>query len=347
MLFLRDGSLFAQELAADRLELRGEPREIAAGVSGHQRTFSSSDLSVSASGDVLFPAEFVGTTTLVWRDRKGAILQSLPGERMYYEPAFAPDEKRLMTTAEDDSAWEVDVERGRAKRLSVGDAAVITLTWSPDGKRIFFWSPSGGKAGVASAAVTGGKPELLASPPRALFPQTFTPDGTALVLDGPATQGKDFDVWQLNLADRKITPLLSTPAIEVRLKFSPDGRFVCYTSDETGRPEIFVQTWPLSDGKWQITFGGGDQAFWRGDGKELFYLAPDGKLMSVQTDLTTRSFADPVALFQTALTPVSITGNRNQYLVPRDGQRFLFLESPNSAPTHLTLVQNFAQLLKK
>lgn len=188
---------------------------------------------------------------------------------------------------------------------------------------------------------------MLAAPPRALFPGTFTPDGTALVLDGPVAKGKDFDVWQLNVTDRKIGPLLSTPANEVRLKFSPDGHFVCYTSDETGRPEIFVQTWPLSDGKWQITFAGGDQPFWRGDGKEVFYLASDGKLMSVQADLATRSFADPVVLFQTPLTPVSITGNRNQYLVPRDGQRFLLFESPNSAPTHLTLVQNFSRLLEK
>lgn len=347
MLFLRDGSLFAQELDVKTLELRGDAREIAGGVSGSQKTWGSSDLSVSAAGDVLFPAEFVGTTTLVWRDRKGAILQSLPGDRMYYEPAFASDERRLIATTDDDSLWEVDVERGRAKRLPLGDTAVLTPSWSPDSKRIFFWTSSGGKGGVASAPAGGGKPEMLVTPPRALYPGMFTPDGAVLVLDGPVTQGKDFDVWQLNVTDRKISPLLSTPANEVRVKFSPDGRFLCYTSDETGRPEIFVQTWPLSDGKWQITFAGGDQPFWRGDGKELFYLAADGKLMSVQTDLDAKTFADPVLLFQTPLTPVSITGNRSQYLVPRDGQRFLLLESPNSAPTHLTLVQNFSRLLEK
>jgi Tol biopolymer transport system component/predicted Ser/Thr protein kinase len=350
VVFLRDGALFAQGLDLDALQLRGEPRQIASGVSGRQNLFAYSGLSASSPGDVLFPAEFSAKTSLVWRDRAGAILQSLAGERMFSEPSFSPDEKRIAVTSDDppDSLWEVDVERGRARRLSAGDTPALTATWSRDGKRIFVQSTSGGRPGVAAVPASGGAPQMVATTVQTLYPETVSPDGTFLVLDGPSPDGKDFDLWMLSLGDGKAVPFVATPANELRTQFSPDGRFFSYTSDETGRPEIFVQTWPPSENRWQVTLAGGNQAFWSGDGKELFYLASDGKLMAVAVQLGPNvSFSDPVVLFQTPLTPVSMTGNRNQYLVTRDGRRFLLLEWASSAPTRLTLVQNFPLLLEK
>ena len=350
VVFLRDGALFAHDLDLDTLQLRGEPRQIASGVSGRQNSFAYSGLSASSAGDVLFPAEFSAKTSFVWRDRGGTILQSLPGERMFSEPSFSPDEKRIAASSNDplDSLWEVDVERGRARRLSAGDAPTSTATWSRDGKRIFVQSTSGGKPSVASVPASGGAPQTVATTAQTLYPETLSPDGTFLVLDGPSPDGKHFDIWMLNLGDGKAGPFVATPANELRTQFSPDGRFFSYTSDETGRPEVFVQTWPLSENRWQVTLAGGDQAFWSGGGKELVYLAPDGKMMAVDAQLgPSVSFSDPVVLFQTPLTPVSMTGNRNQYLVTRDGRRFLLLEWASSAPTRLTLVQNFPRLLEK
>jgi eukaryotic-like serine/threonine-protein kinase len=350
IVFLRDGALFAQELDLGTKQLRGEPRQIATGVSAKQNAFANSGLSASATGDLLFPSEFVAKTSLVWRDRAGAILQALPVERMFYEPALAADEKRMLATSDDppDSLWEVDLERGRARRLSFGRVPAAGATWSRDGKRIFILSTSDGKPVIGALSPSGGTMEVLSTLAQTLYPETSSPDGTFIVLDGPSPDGKNFDLWMMSLADGKIGPFLASTANELRLQFSNDGRFVSYTSDETGRPEIFVQTWPLSEGKWQVTFTGGDQAFWRGDGKELFYLSPEGKMMSVAVQLGERvSFADPVILFQSQLRPVSMTGNRNQYLAARDGQRFLLLEPASTASAHLTLVQNFSRLLEQ
>jgi Tol biopolymer transport system component len=350
VVFLRDGALFAQSLDRDSLQLVGEPRQIASGVSGKDNSFGFSGMSVSTGGDLLFPSEFTPKSLLVWRDRTGAVLKSLPAERMFYEPALALDEKSILATSDDppDSLWEVDVERGRARRLAAGPVPAAGATWSRDGKRIVFLSTSDGKPALAALSSSGGSLEVVATLPQTLYPETFSSDGTVVVLDGPSPNGKDFDLWMLNMADRKVSPMVSGPSNALRAQFSPDGRFFAYSSDETGRAEIFVQTWPLSESKWQVTFAGGDQAFWRGDGKELFYLSPDGKMMSAAVQHgETIAFADPVELFQSPLLPVSMTGNRNQYLVTRDGQRFLLLESATSSPTHLTLVQNFRRLLEQ
>ncbi len=348
ILFLREGALFAQELDIGSLEPTGEPRQIASGVGG-KNAFASSGLSVSLAGDVLFPAEFTPKTALVWRDRAGAILRSLVTERMLSEPAFSPDEKRVVATSDDPpgSLWEVDLERGRSKRFSLGDSPASTSSWSQDGTRIAMNSSADGKSVLAVLPASGGKLQILTTLPQTLYPESWSPDDTFLVLNGPGPNASNFDLWALGLKDRKVRPLLASPANEARLQFSPGTRFISYSSDETGRAEIFVRSWPLSENKWQVSTDGGDQAYWRGDGKELFYLAPDGKLMSVAIEQgESISFGDPVVLFQTPLSLVSITGNRNQYLTTRDGQRFLFLEPTSASPPHLTLVQNFPLLLK-
>ncbi len=348
ILFMRDGVLYAQNFDARKLVVQGEPRQIASGVSSHQSAFASADLSASAAGDLLFPSEFAEKASLVWRDRAGALLLSLPLERMLNEPVFSPDQKRVVAGSNDDSLWDVDLERGRTRRLTSAPLFAGAAVWAPDGKRIFFTSTSNGKSAVASMLASGTNVEILATAARPVYTDAISSDGAVVVLDGPGPSGKDFDLWTLTLSDRKIRPLVSSTANQTRGQFSPDGRFISYSSDETGRPEIFVQTFPPSENKWQITINGGDQAFWRGDGKELFYLALDGKVMSVTMQLDPSvTFADPTVLFQTPLTLVSMTGRRNQYLVTRDGQRFLLVESASTAPTHLKLVLNFPQLLAK
>lgn len=348
VVFLREGALFAQHLDLDEMEVRGEPAQIASNVSGKRNGFANSGLSVSAAGDLLFLSEFAAPTSLVWRDRKGEVLQSFPSERMFYEPAFSPDEKQIVASSDNplNSLWVVDVERGRARQLRLGLGLVQSPNWSRDGKRITFQTNSKGKPAVAALTPSGGTPQILATPAQTLYPEVFSPDDKFLVLIGTGSDGKDLDLWSMNLADRAIRPLVTGPGNQVRLQFSPDGRFISYNSDETGRPEIFVQTWPLSDSKWQVTTSGGSQAYWRSDGNELIYLGPDGKIMSVAVE-GIGTFGDPAVLFQTSQIPVSITGTRNQYLVTRDAQRFFLPESVSTTPAHLTMVVNFPRLLEK
>ena len=348
IVFLREGALFAQHLDPGTMQVRGEPTQIASNVSGKRNGFANSGLSASAAGDLLFSSELAAPTSLVWRDRKGDVLQTFPSERMFYEPAFSPDEKQIVASSDNplNSLWVVDVERGRPRQLRLDLGLVQSPNWSRDGKRITFQTNSKGKPAVAALSPSGGTPEILATPAQTLYPEVFSLDDQFLVLIGLGPDGKNLDLWSMSLAARALRPLVTGPGNQVRLQFSPDGRFISYNSDETGRPEIFVQTWPPSESKWQVTTNGGSQAYWRNDGKELLYLAPDGKIMSVAVQ-GAGSFGDPTVLFQTSQIPVSITGTRNQYLVTRDGQRFFLPESVSTTPAHLTLIVNFPKLLEK
>ena len=136
---------------------------------------------------------------------------------------------------------------------------------------------------------------------------------------------------------------------ETHSQFSPDGRWVAYTSDETGRSEVYVQSFPIGSGKWQISTNGGDQAQWRGDGKEIYYLAPDRNLMAVTVSGgTTIDPGRPAVLFQTSVPVSGIVDDRNNYVPTRDGQRFMvnnLVDTVNSQP--LTLVLNWAADLRK
>ena len=347
VVFVRDRSLYAQRLDLRSMTLEGEPQQLAANVTTRDSSFSHSGLSASTAGDILFPETVVSQSVLAWRDRKGAVLQSLPQERNFSEPVFGPDEKRALMTSDEppDSLWEVDLERGRSRRVTLGEGAgpVTSPLWSRDGNRILITTTSGGKPVIASIPPAGGALRTIAS--GTLYGDTFHPREPILVADGPGPGARNFDIFEVNLADGRTRPMIAGAGNELRAQFSPDGSLIAYTSDETGRAEIFVQTWPPGQGKWQVTFAGGDQAAWSGDGKELFCLAPDGKLMSVAVQ-PGPAFGDPTVLFQTALTLVSLTGNRNQYLPARDGQRFLVVEESTLGSASVTFIANFRQLLE-
>ena len=149
--------------------------------------------------------------------------------------------------------------------------------------------------------------------------------------------------------DKVPFPYLESPFEEAHSQFSPDGKWVAYTSNESGRSEVYVQSFPIGGGKWQISTAGGDQAQWRSDGKELFYIAPDRNLMVVSIDGSpSLSIGRPAALFQTLMPLSGITDDRNNYVPSKDGQRFLvntLAESANSQP--LVLVLNWAGEIKK
>lgn len=344
VVYTHDGALLAQRLDVDGMRMRGEPIRIASAVTGRQNTFGDSGLSSARSGEIFFPGPFETKSELVWRDRSGAVLQQFAAEKIYDEPSLSRDDRRLVAVG-NESLWEID-DRGRSRLLVEGYFSSAP-TWSADGKRILFTGTSGGKNGIHAVSASGGKPELVARASTSVYTETLTPDGSGLLLSGPV-ENEQFNLLVLDLADQRIKPFVSGPGHQVRAQFSPDGRFFVYSSDETGRSELFLQTYPPSGAKWQVTFTGGDQAFWRGDGKELFYLAPGGTMMSLAVTLgETPSFGDPVALFATSLKLVSMTGARSQYVVTRDGQRFMLIETAQTVPGHHTLVTSFPRLIER
>jgi Tol biopolymer transport system component len=176
------------------------------------------------------------------------------------------------------------------------------------------------------------------------FPDDWSHDGRYLIFELDGGVKMKSDLWLLPMTG-ELTPVpyLQTPFSETHARFSPDGRWVAYVSDESGRPEIYVQSFPATGGKWQVSTGGGDQPQWRGDGKELYYVAGDRNLMAVAVNTTsTFEASQPTALFQTRLPITTLTDDRNNYAGTADGQKFLvnnLVEQNNSAP--ITFVLNW------
>jgi dipeptidyl aminopeptidase/acylaminoacyl peptidase len=192
-----------------------------------------------------------------------------------------------------------------------------------------------------------GDEEVLLKSDEIKVADDWSADGKFIVYESRNSQTK-LDLWILPMSgDRKPFPFLQTLFNEQQAQFSPDGKWIAYTSDESGAPEVYVQTFPASGGKWRISTSGGAEPRWRRDGKELFYIAADKKLMSVDTKLgPTFEAGVPKTLFETRVTV--LTTFRNHYTVTGDGQRFLInsgLEETNFTP--ISVVVNWTADLKR
>jgi dipeptidyl aminopeptidase/acylaminoacyl peptidase len=221
--------------------------------------------------------------------------------------------------------------------------------WSADGSRIAYASVSNGPV-IEVRPASGGPATVLWTPPKGPglpSPNSWTDDGQFISLrhDGLTTQA---DIWVLPLAgDRQAISFLHTEFVEWQAQLSPDGRWMAYTSNESGTWEVYVQPFPSTGAKWQISPKGGGDPQWRGDGKELFYLGPDLTLMAVPVR-TEPAFkpAAPQPLFLTHVR--GLVDNRNHYVVTRDGQQFMFtvpVGTTLSAP--MTIVLNWTALLQR
>lgn len=222
--------------------------------------------------------------------------------------------------------------------------------WSPDGSRIVFASNRNGLTDLYQKAASGtGSDELLLKSSDPKFPTDWSLDGRFILYENRDPKTKA-DLWVLPLeGDRQPFPLLQTEFNEQQARFSPNGKWVAYTSDESGTTQVYVQSFPASGNKWQVSTGGGDQPRWRRDGRELFYLAADGKLVAVEvkTDGTFEAGV-PKPLFElhspTVAGPFAIS-----YAATADGQRFLVLRSAveQASTTPITVVVNWAAEVKQ
>ncbi len=356
LLFVRDRTLVAQSFDPSKLQLSGEPFTIAEGVLNYPTGVGPTAyaaFSVSTNGHLSYLSGNAPVTQLAWLDRTGKLLGPIAAPGIYREPWLSPDGKRIVAgsgdTAEQD-LWLLDSARGTTTRFTFDPASDVSAVWSPDGSHIAFASNRGGKHELYQKISSGaGSDELLLHTEGNAYPDDWSLDGRFILYEldgGPKTK---YDLWVLPLAgERKPFPFLQTEFTETHAQFSPDGRWVAYASDESGRAEVYVQSFPASGGKWQVSTSGGDQPHWRRDGKELFYLAPDKRLMAgpVAAGASFEAGA-PVALFPTRVPRADLTGDRNHFAVTPDGQRFLvnnLLEEGNTQP--ITLVLNWASALK-
>jgi Tol biopolymer transport system component len=342
LLFWRDGALRAQAFDPQRLVLGEQPVPVAPG------TRFAVDLGIalfSATPEVLAyytGADETSQSRLVLRDRQGVEVGTVGVAGNYYAPRFSRDGRRV---AVDNSGldnngdiWIYDLGRPAGTRLTFDPADESRPIWSPGGDRIAFFSARGGAADVVGIPTTGrAEPEMLLGTPALESVWDWSRDGRYLAIESRATEGVQRDVWLLSLSDGASRALVDGPFDESEAQFSPDGRWLAYEADETGRYEVYVRTFPDGDGKWRVSVAGGSTPRWRADGRELFYLADDGRLMAVPVTAGPRfEVGTPVALFATRLR---FEGGGHYDAAP-DGQTFLlneWIEEPAQRPMELVL----------
>jgi Tol biopolymer transport system component len=244
--------------------------------------------------------------------------------------------------------WSVDVDSRLRTRLTFGPADEEGAIWSPDGSRVVFCARPKGPFDLYQKASSGiGADEVLVEDALNKVPTGWSPDGRFVFYYRPprSTAGEN-DIWVLPLfGDRQPYPFLHTPFDEAQGRFSPDGRWVAYVSDEAGAPEIYVTPFPSASGKWRISTAGGAWPQWRRDGREIFYVESENRLMAAAVDGRGPDFKVGPArvLFKAAWKSFG-----NPCVASADGQRLLvnmLVEEPAAVP--ITVVVNWPALLKK
>ncbi|HEV8367882.1 MAG TPA: protein kinase [Pyrinomonadaceae bacterium] len=351
LLFRRESTLMAQAFDADKLQLSGESFPVAEQV-GYDVASFQTFFSVSETGILVYSGGSYGNSQLIWVDRAGKEIGSLGGPGNFIRPWLSPDGKRVAVDGVDPQGnrdiWLLDLATGQPTRFTFDPATELFSVWSPDGTRIIFSSDKEGPRQIYQKPATGaGKQELLVKSDDNKFPSDWSADGRFILytVNDPKTK---LDIWVLPLfGDQKPFPFLQTEANERNAKFSPDGRWIGYTSDESGINQIYVQTFPASGGKWQVSTNGAYFLAWRRDGTELFYVAIDRKMMTVNVKAEGANFksGQPTPLFDMHVP--SFNAAVTQFAVAPDGQRFLVSNTVGGLNTGpITVVLNWTADLK-
>jgi serine/threonine protein kinase len=342
VLFTRAGTLMALPFDMKRLETVGDAAPVALSIAeGNESYWLAAS---SNEGLLAYVSGQRGGWQYVWRDRQGAVLGT-SGEAGGVV-AISPDGKKLAGDPRGDT-WVLEFARGTATQLTFGSGNTNPI-WSPDARYIAYWK---GGAGIYRKLANGaGLEEALVRSTGLTFPKSWSPDGR-FILYAQVKPGTGADLLAIPMEpDAKPFVVVQTPANEDQGQFSPDGHWVAYTSNESGLSEIYVIPFPPSSsgGKWLVSKGGGVQPRWRRDGKELFYISPDSKMMASEVNTQPVFQAGtPRALFQTGIVDTGIrTGPMSWDLAP-DGNRFLIISEKSTDASSLTVALNWRAGLRK
>jgi eukaryotic-like serine/threonine-protein kinase len=347
LIYAQAGNLMAVPFDPQRLEVKGAPVPVVQEVM-QESTPAPAQYSVSATGSLVYVpgSAQASQNKLVWVSRNGAE-QSLPAPTRDYEgPRVSPDGRRVALSSAG-QIWLYDLARDTLTRLTFEGDLNGGPIWTPDGKRIAFSSDRGGALNLFWQMADGsGGVERLTTSEHIQAPSSWLPNG-------PLLSFIEFDprpsIWVLPLSDRKPQPFLQTAANLGMPQFSPDGHWMAYVSNESGRSEIYVQPYPSPGGKWQISTDGGSEPVWNRNGRELFYRSGN-KMMAVGI-ATEHSFSagNPKTLFQGQYVS-SRSVPFPEYDVTPDGQRFLMLKPATpeqAAPAQINVVLNWTEELKR
>jgi Tol biopolymer transport system component len=365
LLYVRDGTLFAAPFDVDRLELTGSPAPVLEGVASSTIT-GAAQFALSVNGAFVYaPGDTadIAAAPMVWMDRNGktAPLRLQPAD--WSNPAFAPDGQRLavdITNGNQTDVWVYDWSRDTLSRLTFDPATAGWPLWTPDGQRIAFSSSRGDKATLNlywQRADGAGDVQRLTESTNLQVPSSWHPSGRYLAFDELDRGNTNIMILQMDGDDRsgwkpgKSTVFLNTPATENHPNFSPDGKWLAYTSNESGRNEVYVRPFPGPGGKWQISTNGGRDPLWSRTRPELFFVFNQQIMIATYTaDGDSFRAGKPQPLSDATFTLRRPgTTLRNLDLHP-DGQRFAVAPSLDESTIRrdkVVFIFNFFEELKR
>ena len=320
----------------------------------------AANVTVAADGTLVYVprgAATVAQSRLVWVDRQGQETPLLAAPRSYVYPRLSPNGGRLAFFISDEELdiWLLDLSRSTLTRVTSEAGLENYPVWAPDGRQLFFSSDrAGGRNIFAQAADGTGVTTRLTESAHAQFPTSVSPDGTRLVFTEIATATAAGDVLQLRLdGSHTVTPLVQTPFSERNGELSPDGRWLAYDANDSGRFEIYVRPFPdVAKGLWQVSRDGGTRPLWARNGREMFYLTATGTLMRVGVARgPTWAATAPTKLFEGRYGVPAFHSGRT-YDVSADGKRFLMIkgtavDDPKGTPASMVVVLNWQEELKR
>jgi Tol biopolymer transport system component len=358
LLFMRDRTLMAQPFDPRKMELSGEPVPIAEHIAINGATVRAM-FAPSETGELVYQTgEASSGWNMVWWGRDGKPLGSIGQPSRYIGPVLSPDGTRLAVTifaGNQGTAdiWIYDLIRGTSTRLTFGAASPANQTtpvWTPDGKTVFYASSVKDSPHIYAKIADGSSPErvILEDADASEYPRSISPDGRYLVFEKKVMKTETgYHLWALPLVgDGKPFPIVHDAFDEGAPEVSPDGKWMAYWSNESGRREIYITAFPGGGAKWQVSSNGGTAAKWRGDGKELFFVDPADNIVAV--DVNASGGAVKLGTPRTLFQAVGIQRDFGPYDVTKDGKKFLINSGNLKEGTEpVTLVQNWPAELKK
>ena len=356
VLYLRGATLMARAIDPATGQVKGDAVPVTGPVERPVGSAAAGSFSASSSngGVLAFVRNAASDFRIEWFDRSGKRLGTAGAVANYTNPALAPDGMRLAVSIRDPATenrdiWVLDLLRESASRITFDPADHTNPAWSPDGGRIAYSSDRRGARDIYIKNASGiGAEELVIESKIPKNLEDWSNDGRWLVYNEAVPNSSD-DLVALPLDSGKPVDILRTRFLEDKGRFSPDGKWLAYQSDESGRSEVYIQPFPPTGEKWQISNDRGGQPQWRGDGRELYYstFTTPARMMAVDITATDRTLRAgiPHMLFEAAMQDI---GARNRWVATGDGQKFLTVVPVNENPVHnFRVIMNWPSLLQK
>jgi serine/threonine protein kinase len=358
LLFLRENTLMAQPFDEKRLEVSGDPFAVAPHGS-NSLTIPQVEASVAADGTLVFLAGRSRDSQLTWFDRAGKELGKVGPQADQTQAVFSPDGVAVAVTRAEagvqPAVWFYDLARGSESRLTSPESRGLARLWSPDSTRLWFAMDGPEGSGMYEKDFKSGKQELIdkIDPTKPWIPSDWSRDGRFIVYtqNDPKTRA---DVWydstELGRPSGKPVKLLGTEANESQGQFSPDGKWLAYVSDETGRGEVYIRAFPAGSAVWRVSVGGGAEPRWRSDGKELYFVSrvipSQGGVMAVSVEPDGRNglrTGPPAKLFDIRAPMWVPAMNLWPYSPHPDGKRFLVNALAETGTPTINVITNWQQ----